>query len=535
MPCSASSSPNGSSSGTKPCPHLACNAASTLWKLARCLSSLLTNTSRGMLAATHRSHASSVPTSMPSTALTTRMARSATLSAASSSPTKWAYPGASRRLTLYVSPSPAFQVNGAMPRDNDMPRFTSSGSVPVTVVPSSTRPTRVVTPARCSSASTSVVLPAPLWPTRTTLRIRSVGMTSNGLPPVLDVPRASDFTYRREGRVTACARANEQWRPRPVEGWRSGLARGVVRRGRTQARELTQPFQRGDGAAHRVGRYRVADEVALRLGTPEITEDLQLMHALHALGDHVETERTSHRHDGAYQRPIVGVVGHAVHERPVDLDPLQRELLQQRQRGVTGSEVVERDPHAERTHSPQRCQCQLGLGDHDAFGDLEPEQLRRHARTCQRLVDDRREVGIAQLARRHVDRHGRGLAAHTVVDPASQLRECFEQCPGADGHDRSGVFGDGDELGRRHDRAVTLLPAHQGFEADHIAGFEIEDRLMEETKLAAIERAIQRGLDREPMSDALVHRFVVDGEAVAAGVLGAVHRRVRVAQEVFGR
>src|SRR4051794_26582994 len=157
-----------------------------------------------------------------------------------------------------------------MPSDSDMPRFTSSGSVPVTVVPSSTRPTRVVTPARCSSASTSVVLPAPLWPTRTTLRIRSVGMTSNGLPPVLDVPRASDFTYRREGRVTACARANE---------W-SGLARGVVRRGRTQARELTQPFERGDGAAHRVGRYRVADEVALRLGASEITEDLQLMHAL---------------------------------------------------------------------------------------------------------------------------------------------------------------------------------------------------------------------------------------------------------------
>ena len=35
---------------TKPWPHLACSAASTLWKLARGLSSLLTNTSRGMLA-----------------------------------------------------------------------------------------------------------------------------------------------------------------------------------------------------------------------------------------------------------------------------------------------------------------------------------------------------------------------------------------------------------------------------------------------------------------------------------------------------
>src|SRR3954447_18457032 len=286
MPCSVSSSPSGSSNGTKPWPHLACNAATTLWKLARCLSSLLTNTSRGMLAATQRSHASSVPTSMPSTALTTRMARSATLSAASSSPTKSAYPGASRRLTLYVSPSPAFHSNGAMPSDSDMPRFTSSGSVPVTVVPSSTRPTRVVTPARCSSASTSVVLPAPLWPTRTTLRIRSVGMRSNGLPPMLDLPRALDFTYPCEGRGTACARTNEQ---RPERRWLR-LASRVAGRRRAQTGELAQAFQRGDGAAHRVGGHRVADEVALRLRAAEVAEHLQLVHALDTFGDHVEAE-----------------------------------------------------------------------------------------------------------------------------------------------------------------------------------------------------------------------------------------------------
>ena len=77
-PWNASSSPSGSSSGTKPAPNAARRASSTRWKSARGLSSLLTNTSRGMPVVGAAAHASSVPTSTPSTALTTITARSAT-------------------------------------------------------------------------------------------------------------------------------------------------------------------------------------------------------------------------------------------------------------------------------------------------------------------------------------------------------------------------------------------------------------------------------------------------------------------------
>ena len=117
----------------------------------------------------------------------------------------------------------------------------------------------------------------------------------------------------------------------------------------------------------------------------------------------------------------------------------------------------------------------------------------------------------------------------------AQLGERLEQCPRTDRHDGAGVFGDGDELGRRDDGAVALLPAHERLEADDIAGLEIEDRLVEQAQLAAIERAVERGLDREAVGDPLVHRLVVDGQAVAAGVLGPVHGRVGVAQQVLGR
>ena len=62
--------------------------SSTRWKSARSLSSLLTKTMRGRPSSAHRRQTTSVCTSTPSTALTTKTARSATLRAASTSPMK---------------------------------------------------------------------------------------------------------------------------------------------------------------------------------------------------------------------------------------------------------------------------------------------------------------------------------------------------------------------------------------------------------------------------------------------------------------
>src|SRR5438093_332755 len=58
--------------------------------------------------------------------------------------------------------------------DTEIRRRCSSSSKSAVAVPSSTRPSRLVTPVLNSKASVSEVLPAPLWPTRATLRMNSV-------------------------------------------------------------------------------------------------------------------------------------------------------------------------------------------------------------------------------------------------------------------------------------------------------------------------------------------------------------------------
>ena len=177
MPRKSASDPMGSSSGATPAPSSARSSSSVRSKLARSRSSLFTNTMRGTPRRAASRQIAAVCTSTPSTADTTNTARSTTRRAAMTSPRKSAYPGVSTRLTLWP-----FHSKGANARDRDSPRRCSSGSWSQTVDPSSTRPSRLMAPARWSNASANVVLPAPPWPTRATLRSFSDGKCCTRIP-----------------------------------------------------------------------------------------------------------------------------------------------------------------------------------------------------------------------------------------------------------------------------------------------------------------------------------------------------------------
>ena len=98
-------------------------------------------------------------------ALTTISTASTARSAAIVSPWKEGSPGVSSRLTFTP-----FQVRWQSDAAMLMPRRRSSSSKSQTVVPSATRPRRVVLPAAKSIASTRLVLPLPRWPSTATFR-----------------------------------------------------------------------------------------------------------------------------------------------------------------------------------------------------------------------------------------------------------------------------------------------------------------------------------------------------------------------------
>ncbi|MCY1414983.1 hypothetical protein D9M71_304500 [compost metagenome] len=79
-----------------------------------------------------------------------------------------------------------------------------------------------------------------------------------------------------------------------------------------------------------------------------------------------------------------------------------------------------------------------------------------------------------------------------------------------------------------------MLPAHQGLGADQLSVLHVVDRLIEDTKLVAVERLAQRaGQFYQPVR-ALGQLLAVEGVGCAALALGVEQRRVGIAQQVLG-
>ena len=166
MPRKAFPSPTGIATGTAARPKAAWTFSSARSKEAFSRSIRFTTMRRARSYSSANAHTFSVWTSTPATASTTTRAASTTRRAARASDRKLAYPGASIRLTLLF-----FHSAKARAARRLILRSISSGSKSVTVVPSSTRPSRFTAPASKSRAEASEVFPQPPCPTSATLRM----------------------------------------------------------------------------------------------------------------------------------------------------------------------------------------------------------------------------------------------------------------------------------------------------------------------------------------------------------------------------
>ena len=79
-----------------------------------------------------------------------------------------------------------------------------------------------------------------------------------------------------------------------------------------------------------------------------------------------------------------------------------------------------------------------------------------------------------------------------------------------------------------------VLPAHERLHAGHVAPAQIHDRLVAERELAAVERPLQVALELEPGERPRVHVGLEDLVVALAVLLGHVHGRVGVAQQLLG-
>ena len=93
----------------------------------------------------------------------------------------------------------------------------------------------------------------------------------------------------------------------------------------------------------------------------------------------------------------------SAHERLVDLEHVDRELLEVGDGGVAGAEVVDGQAHAQVADGVQLAQDVGVAAQHAALAQLQLQQRGVDARLVQALAHDLGEVAADELAERDVD------------------------------------------------------------------------------------------------------------------------------------
>src|SRR6185295_17665109 len=108
-----------------------------------------------------------------------------------------------------------------------------------------------------------------------------------------------------------------------------------------------------------------------------------------------------------------------------------------------------------------------------------------------------------ELARREVDRHADvrvirelGLEVHRVA--AGRLQD-----PEPERDDQAGLLGERDEVERRDEAALRVLPADERLEAVDRAGLQRDERLVVERELAVLERPRKVALELQALEERL--------------------------------
>ena len=99
-------------------------------------------------------------------------------------------------------------------------------------------------------------------------------------------------------------------------------------------------------------------------------------------------------------------------------------------------------------------------------------------------------------------------------------------------NDQAGVLGERDEVAGRNEAELGVVPAHERFERDRQPGTDVDDRLVVDDQLVALERAVQSGDARQSVRGVGCFAVGLVLDAAPAALLGAVHRVVGFAQQL---
>ena len=95
---------------------------------------------------------------------------------------------------------------------------------------------------------------------------------------------------------------------------------------------------------------------------------------------------------------VIGIASQVAHEALVDLQIIDWQSFQATQRRIAGAEIIERERHADSLELVQSIDGRHNVFHDRRFGDFELEQARIQPIIGKRLLDELRQVLLAELA-----------------------------------------------------------------------------------------------------------------------------------------
>src|SRR6478672_9654107 len=278
-----------------------------------------------------------------------------------------------------------------------------------------------------------------------------------------------------------------------------------------------------------LGRDGAAEVEALAQHAAVLDEEAALGLGLDALGERLEAEVARELHDGRDEQGHAPVLGDGGHERAVDLERRHAHLREPLERRVAGAEVVDRDAHAALVQVGHHRLEAARPGDRGGLGDLDHEAVGGDAGRPDG-GEHALDLGGAPHERRHVDRR---IEVDADAAPLRDLGARRLDHPVRDRADHAGALCEWDEGVRADEAALAVVPPDQRLDADHPALVERHERLVMEHQLAAVER-VAEARDGGKLVGGVDAREERGPLCEPLGLLGAVHRDVRLREQLLG-
>ena len=186
------------------------------------------------------------------------------------------------------------------------------------------------------------------------------------------------------------------------------------------------------------GAERPAEKESLHFRAVERVEEDCLRLVFDPFGNDVQPEALR---QGDYRRGncrIVGVAGDVAHERLVDLEGIDRKLLDIGEGGVPDAKIVDGYVDPQSAQATQRRDGVLDVLEHDSFGHFQFEPTGVKIRLGEDIFHHVRKPEYLELARGEINRHAEERIL--CILPGLVLGTRGTQHPFAERNDQSGFF-----------------------------------------------------------------------------------------------